>query len=61
MAPIVWLGAKYVEKELFQMKALDPWSVAATILVLALAALLSVLLPATRAASIQPIDALRQE
>ncbi|HSK10741.1 MAG TPA: FtsX-like permease family protein, partial [Vicinamibacterales bacterium] len=60
-APIVWIGAKYVEKELFQAKPLEvaPLSLALTILLAA--ALVAVLIPALRASMLQPSQTLRQE
>ncbi len=60
-APLVWLGAKYVQKELFQMKPLDPPSVFATLGILLIAALVAVAIPSIRASALRPMDALRQE
>lgn len=59
--PIVWTGAKYVEKELYQMKPLEPATFALALGVLLSAAVLAVGIPALRASSLQPTDALRQE
>lgn len=59
--PLVWLGAKYVQKELFQMKPLEPTSVLAALGILLTAALIAVALPAIRASALRPMDALRQE
>lgn len=59
--PIVWTGAKYVEKELYQMKPLEPASFAIALGVLLSAALLAVGIPALRASSLHPTDALREE
>lgn len=59
--PIVWTGAKYVEKELHQMKPLDPASFALALGVLLAAAVLAVGIPALRASALDPTDALRQE
>jgi ABC-type lipoprotein release transport system permease subunit len=59
--PLVWLGAKYVQKELFRMKPLEPTSVFATLGILLTAALVAVAVPAIRASSLRPMDTLRQE
>jgi len=59
--PLVWVGAKYVQKELFQMKPLEPVSVFAALGVLLAAALVAVAIPAIRASALRPMDALRQE
>jgi predicted permease len=59
--PLVWLGAKYVQKELFQMKPLEPASVFAALGILLTAALIAVAIPAIRASALRPMDALRQE
>ena len=60
-APVVWLGAKYVEKELFQLKPLDPLSLALALSILITAAVAAVLIPAIRASNLQPVETLRQE
>jgi putative ABC transport system permease protein len=59
--PVVWLGARYVEKELSQMKPLEPVSVALALGVLLAAALVAIGIPALRAAALKPAEALRQE
>jgi ABC-type antimicrobial peptide transport system permease subunit len=46
---------------LFRTNVLDPLSIAITIVVLAIVAALAVGLPASRAASVNPIEALRAE
>ncbi|MBL0161021.1 MAG: ABC transporter permease [Bryobacterales bacterium] len=58
---LVWVGAKYVEKELYQMKALEPLSFALTLGLLLVAALVAVGIPAFRASRLQPVQTLRQE
>jgi hypothetical protein len=60
-SPLVWLGAKYVQKELFQMKPLEPASLFAALGILLTAALVAVAIPAIRASALRPMDALRQE
>jgi predicted permease len=59
--PAVWFGAKYAEKELFQMKALEPASVAPALLILLVAALVAVGLPAARASALEPSETLREQ
>lgn len=59
--PVVFWGAAYVEKELFQMKPLEPASLLISLGVLFMAALVSAGIPALRAAAIQPAETLRQE
>jgi predicted permease len=59
--PIVWLGAKYLQKELFQMNPLEPASLLLALAMLLAAALVAVGIPALRASSIQPAQTLRQE
>jgi predicted permease len=59
--PVVWLGAKYAEKELFEMKVFDPASVSMALGVLLVAALAAVGMPAARASLLQPSETLRQE
>ncbi|HWE85184.1 MAG TPA: ABC transporter permease [Terracidiphilus sp.] len=52
---------RLVASFLYQVKPLDAWTYAAVILALALVGLLAALLPARKAASIQPMQALREE
>ena len=59
--PVIWLGAKYVEKELSRMKPLEPLSLALALGILFLAALVAVCIPALRASALQPAETLRQE
>src|SRR5262249_1908417 len=59
--PVVWLGAKYAEKELFQMKVFEPISVIATIGVVRAASLISSGAPAARASALQPLETLREQ
>jgi len=60
-APLVLFGAKYVEKELWQAKALEPAPILLTLGILLASAFLAVMLPALRAAGLKPADTLRQE
>jgi predicted permease len=59
--PVVWLGAKYAEKELFRMKVLEPASIAAALAILLAASLAAVGAPAARASGIQPSETLREQ
>lgn len=59
--PIVWFGAKYLEKELYQMKPMEPFSVALSLGILLIAALTAVAIPAIRASALSPTETLRQE
>jgi predicted permease len=59
--PIVWFGSKYLEKELFQMKPMEPLSFSLSLSVLLVAALTAVAIPAIRAAMLPPTETLRQE
>jgi len=59
--PCVWAVSRLVEAQLFGVQALDARTIAAASLVLALAALAAAMLPAWRAASVSPTEALRFE
>jgi ABC-type antimicrobial peptide transport system permease subunit len=53
--------ARLLESQLFGLQARDPWTFGAAAVVLALAALLASMLPARRAAGVEPMRALREE
>jgi ABC-type antimicrobial peptide transport system permease subunit len=57
--PLVWAGAKFLEQQLTNMKAMDPSSLALTLGVLLIAALIATGLPALRAAGLDPAETLR--
>ncbi|MGI9074444.1 MAG: ADOP family duplicated permease [Bryobacteraceae bacterium] len=59
--PIVWMGARYVEKLLVQMKPLEPVSVVLSLGILLAAALVAVGTPALRVSALEPAETLRQE
>jgi predicted permease len=59
--PTALLGARLVSDQLFNVRFYDPVSIAIAVGVLALAAAVAGVIPATRAASIDPMKALRTE
>jgi putative ABC transport system permease protein len=59
--PLVAFGASYLEKLLSKMKPLEPASIFTALVVLLMAALIAVGLPAFRAAGVDPAETLRQE
>ena len=54
-------GAKYLEKELFEMKPLEPFSTTVALGILFCSAVIAVGIPAARASALQPSETLRQE
>jgi len=59
--PIAVLGARLVSDQLFKVRFYDPVSIAIAVGVLSVAAAVAGIIPATRAASIEPMEALRTE
>jgi predicted permease len=59
--PCVWALGRLVESQLFGVKPTDPSAIAAATLLLTSAALGAALIPAYRASTVNPIDALRFE
>jgi putative ABC transport system permease protein len=59
--PVLWLGGKYLQKELTNLKPLDPPSLLLALEILLLAALFASGLPALRASRLDPAETLRQE
>jgi ABC-type antimicrobial peptide transport system permease subunit len=59
--PIVLLGGHYIADQLFQVRPYDPISLGIAVVVLSAAAALAGFIPARRAASIEPMEALRIE
>ena len=59
--PSVAMLGRLVESQLFDVAATDPVTIAATTLLLAAAALGAALIPAYRASTVNPTDALRAQ
>jgi predicted permease len=59
--PIVMIGARYLANQLYLVKSYDPLSLLVAIGVLSAAAMIAGLIPARRAASIDPMRALRSD
>jgi predicted permease len=59
--PLTYFVAKPLKSMLYQMTTVDPLSYGVAVVALAVVALFAALLPARRAASIEPMDALRAE
>jgi ABC-type antimicrobial peptide transport system permease subunit len=59
--PCVGVLGRLVESQLFGVTASDPVTITGTTLLLAAAALAAALIPAYRAATVNPTDALRAE
>ena len=59
--PIALVGARYMSDQLYRVRTYDPLSIAIAVVVLSAAAALAGLIPARRAANIEPMEALRIE
>lgn len=59
--PVALLGGRLMRSQLFGVRTYDPLTLAGAVLVLSAAAALAGFIPARRAASIEPMNALRQE
>jgi len=59
--PSVWALGRFVESQLYDVKPTDPTTIATATLVLCLTALGAAMIPAYRASTVNPIDALRLE
>jgi len=59
--PVALLGGRLVSDQLFNVKPYDPLSIGLAICVLSIAAAVAGLIPAARAATIEPMEALRTE
>jgi ABC-type lipoprotein release transport system permease subunit len=54
------LAAPYTKNFLYELKPGDPFTIITAVMMLAAAAFIAAILPARRAARIDPLDALRQ-
>jgi predicted permease len=59
--PVALLGARLMADQLYGVRSYDPWSLAIAVIALSMAAALAGFIPARRAASIEPMEALRTE
>ncbi len=59
--PIALVGAHYMADQLYATRSYDPWSILIAVIVLSVAAALAGFIPARRASSIEPMEALRIE
>jgi predicted permease len=57
--PIIWAVGRLVQSQLYNVSPFDPAAIATAILILGFAALSSAFLPARRASTVDPTDALR--
>lgn len=60
-SPAIYFGAQYLAKELFELKPLDPVLLGISVALLVGAAMVAALVPARRAAGMDPAMALRQD
>jgi len=58
---VAFVLSRLLKSQLYGVSPADPVSLASAVLVIALVALIAALIPATRAASINPTEALRSE
>jgi ABC-type antimicrobial peptide transport system permease subunit len=56
-----WMGTRALQSQLYQVEALDPWSWATALLVLAVVLAIAVSRPAYRAAHVDPVAALKAD
>jgi macrolide transport system ATP-binding/permease protein len=59
--PTAMFCVKYVSSQLYEIKSVDGWVLVGAVAVLTLAATVAGWIPARRAASINPVQALRME
>ena len=60
-AALGWLGTRALQSQLYEVRALDPWSWTGALLALAVVLVIAVFRPAYRAAHVDPVAALRTE
>jgi ABC-type antimicrobial peptide transport system permease subunit len=59
--PVALLCVRFVQSQLYEIASLDATVLSSSILILALAAAIAAIIPAQRASSINPMEALRME
>lgn len=59
--PAIWFASRFLEKELYNLKPLDPYSLTVAAVILFAAAFVAVAIPAYRASALHPLDALRHD
>jgi ABC-type antimicrobial peptide transport system permease subunit len=59
--PAALVAGHYMASQLYHVGAYDPWAFAGAVMVLAVCAAVAGLIPARRAATIEPMQALRTE
>ena len=59
--PLALLGGKLIASQLFEVKGYDPFALGLAVFLLAACALIAGLIPARRAAAVEPMQALRTE
>ncbi|HEY1307881.1 MAG TPA: ADOP family duplicated permease [Vicinamibacterales bacterium] len=60
-AVLGWIGTRAMQSQLYEVRALDPWSWTGALLALAVVLVIAVFRPAYRAAHVDPVTALRSE
>jgi putative ABC transport system permease protein len=60
-AALGWIGTRALQSQLYEVRALDPWSWIGALLTLAVVLVIAVFRPAYRAAHVDPVRALRAE
>jgi ABC-type antimicrobial peptide transport system permease subunit len=59
--PIAFVAGRYMGDQLYGVRSYDPLSIAIAVVVLSAAAAVAAFIPARRAASLEPMEALRVE
>ena len=59
--PSVWALGRVIESQLYDVKPTDPTTIVAAAVLLCSTTLLAALIPARRASTVSPVDALRLE
>jgi ABC-type antimicrobial peptide transport system permease subunit len=59
--PVALLCVRFVQSQLYEIAGLDAIVITSSVVILAIAAAIAAIIPAQRASSINPMDALRME